>query len=75
MGAGKARVIRSLRKRAEALGADVSGLTDEELEARIRDNSKRLANQAAAGIGSAMKRSGARLAGLGKALLDPQKRR
>ena len=75
MGAGKARVIRSLRKRAEALGADVSGLTDEELEARIRENSKRLADQAAAGIGSALKRSGARLAGLGKALLDPQKRR
>ena len=75
MGGGKARVIRSLRKRAEALGADVSGLTDEELEARIRENSKRLANQAATGIGSVLKRSGDRIAGLGKAWLDTRRRR
>ena len=75
MGAAKERVIRGLRKRAEALGADVGGLTDEELEARIRENSKMLANRAATGIGSALKRSGARIAGLGKAWLDTRGRR
>lgn len=75
MGAGKERVLRSLRRRAEALGVDVSGLTDEELEARIRENSRRLADQAAAGVGSALKRSGARIAKLGKAWLDPRGRR
>ena len=64
-----------MRKRAEALGVDVTGLTDEELEARIRENSKRLANQAATGVGSALKRSGVRIARLGKALLDPRERR
>ncbi|MDE0395459.1 MAG: hypothetical protein OYK82_11835 [Gammaproteobacteria bacterium] len=68
-------MFRSLRRRAEALGVDVSGLTDEELEARIRENSRRLADQAAAGVGSVLKRSGARIARLGKALLDPHERR
>ena len=49
MSTRKKKVIRSLRSRAEALGVDVSGLTDEELEARIRENSRRLAGQAVAG--------------------------
>ncbi len=75
MSAGKKKVIRSLRKRAQALGIDVSGLTDEQLEARIRENSKRLADRAAAGVRSTVKQSVSRIVELGKALSDPEKKR
>ena len=74
MSTRKKKVIRSLRSRAEALGVDVSGLTDEELEARIRENSRRLAGQAAAGVRSAVKGSVSRLAKLRASLSNPDKK-
>lgn len=75
MSAGKKKVIRGLRRKAEALGVDVSGLTDEQLEAQIRDNTKRLADRAAFGVRSAVRRSVSRIAELGKALTGPEENR
>ena len=70
MSARKKKVIQSLRRRAQALGIDVSGLTDEELERRIRENSRKLADRAVAGIRSAVKDSASRIAKLRSSFSD-----
>ena len=64
------RVIRSLRRRAESLGVDVSGLTDEELEARIVQNSKTLASRVAKGVRETAKEAASRVVALRKSLTE-----
>lgn len=62
------KLIRGLRAKAEALGVDVSGLTDDELERQLVDNSKALASTIATGVGGAAKQAASQVAVLRKAL-------
>ncbi len=66
--AKREKLIRALRAKAEALGVDVSGLTDDELERQLVDNSKALASTIAAGVGGAAKKAASQVAGLREAL-------
>lgn len=68
------KAIRSLRKRAESLGADVSDLSDEELEQRIVENSKIAASKIAAGVSRTAREAASRIAALGRALTGPDEK-
>jgi hypothetical protein len=68
------KLIRGLRKKAETLGVDVSGLTDDELEHQLVDNSKALASTIAAGVGGAAKKAASRVAALREALSEWQEK-
>ena len=68
------KAIRSLRKRAESLGADVSDLSDEELEQRIVENSKIAASKIAAGVSRTARGAASRIAALGRALTRPDEK-
>ncbi len=70
----RTRAIRSLRKRAAALGVDVTHLTDEELEARLVENSRTAASKIAAGVGKTAGAAASRMAALARALIDPDKK-
>jgi predicted methyltransferase MtxX (methanogen marker protein 4) len=61
-------LIRAVRTKAEALGVDVSGLTDDEMERQLVDNSKALASTIAAGVGGAAKQAASQVASLREAL-------
>ncbi len=58
------RLIHGLRRKAESLGVDVGGLTDEEIEGRLIHNSKALASTIAAGVGRTAKEAASRVAAL-----------
>jgi len=73
MSGHREKMIRSLRKRAKTLGVDVSGLTDEELERRLVDNSKALASTIAGGVGRTAKEAASRIEALRKALSQTKK--
>jgi hypothetical protein len=62
------RLMRGLRRKAESLGVDVSGLTDEEIEGRLIDNSKAVASTIVEGVGSTAKAAASRIAALRKKL-------
>ncbi len=67
-------LIRGLRRKAESLGVDVGGLTDEEIEGRLIDNSKALASTIAAGVGRTAKEAVSRVAALRRNLSEPEKK-
>jgi hypothetical protein len=62
MGKGKQRVLRSLRARAKSMGVDVSGMSDEQLEQRLIENSKKAASQVLAGMEKTAKKAASRVA-------------
>ena len=70
----RTRAIRSLREKAKSLGVDVSDLSDEEIERRIVDNSKIAASKIAAAVGKTAKEAASRMAGLGRALTNPEEK-